>query len=76
MTLTGWFSILKDEHFGYITEQWKNLCITVGETLTMKDGGAEYTGKVIDISNNGGLMLRLDNGQIKTFRGEHATITS
>ncbi|KKO21119.1 MAG: biotin-(acetyl-CoA-carboxylase) ligase [Candidatus Brocadia fulgida] len=58
-----WFSILKDEHFGYITEQWKNLCITVGETLTMKDGGAEYTGKVIDISNNGGLMLRLDNGR-------------
>ena len=36
----------------------------------------DYTGKVIDISNNGGLMLKLDNGQIKIFRGEHATIKS
>lgn len=71
-----WLSILKDEHFGYITERWKNLCINVGETVTIKDGDAEYTGKVIDISNNGGLMLKLDNGQIKIFRGEHATIKS
>lgn len=71
-----WLSILKDEHFGYITERWKTLCITVGETLTIKDGGAEYTGKVIDISNNGGLMLKLTSGQIKIFRGEHVTIKS
>ncbi|TVM03034.1 MAG: biotin--[acetyl-CoA-carboxylase] ligase [Candidatus Brocadia sp. WS118] len=71
-----WLSILKDEHFGYITERWKNLCITVGETLTIKDGDTEYTGKVIDISNNGGLMLKLYNGQIKIIRGEHATIKS
>lgn len=71
-----WFSILKDEHFGYITERWKNLCITVGETLTIKDCDAEYTGRVIDISNNGGLMLKLDNGKVKIFRGEHATIKS
>lgn len=71
-----WLSILKDEHFGYITERWKNLCITVGEKLTITDCDMDYTGKVIDISNNGGLMLKLDNGQIKIFRGEHATIKS
>ena len=69
-----WYSILRDEHFGYITERWKELCITIGEKLTIADCGKEYTGKVIDISNNGGLMLKLDNGQIKIFRGEHATI--
>ncbi|NUO08755.1 MAG: biotin--[acetyl-CoA-carboxylase] ligase [Candidatus Brocadia sp.] len=69
-----WYSILRDEHFGYITERWKELCITIGERLTITDCDTEYTGKVIDISNNGGLMLKLDNGQIKIFRGEHATI--
>lgn len=74
--LDKWLSILKDEHFGYITERWKTLCVTVGETLTIKDGDAEYTGKVIDISNNGGLMLKLTGGQIKIFRGEHITIKS
>ena len=71
-----WLSILKDEHFGYITERWKDLCITVGKKLTITDCDMDYTGKVIDISNNGGLMLKLDNGQIKIFRGEHATIKS
>jgi len=69
-----WYSVLRDEHFRYITERWKELCVTVGEKLTITDCGTEYAGKVIDISNNGGLMLKLDNGQIKIFRGEHATI--
>lgn len=71
-----WLSILKDEHFGYITERWKDLCVTVGEKLTITDCDIDYTGKVIDISNNGGLMLKLDNGQIKIFRGEYAAIKS
>ncbi len=69
-----WYSILRDEHFRYITERWKELCVTIGEKLTIATGNTEYEGKVIDISNNGGLMLKLDNGQIKILRGEHATI--
>lgn len=69
-----WYLILRDEHYRYITEQWKEFCITIGERLTITDSGKEYTGKVIDISNNGGLMVKLKNGEIKTFRGEHATI--
>jgi BirA family biotin operon repressor/biotin-[acetyl-CoA-carboxylase] ligase len=69
-----WFLILKDEHFRYITERWGEFCITIGEKLTITDCGREYIGNVIDISNNGGLMLKLENGEIKIFRGEHATI--
>ncbi len=69
-----WYSILRDEHFGYIAERWKELCVTVGEKLTITECDTEYSGKVIDISSNGGLMLKLDNGRIKIFRGEHATI--
>lgn len=69
-----WYSTLKDEHFRYITERWKELCVTIGETLTIADAGQEYTGRVIDLSNNGGLMVKLNSGQIKIFRGEHAII--
>lgn len=69
-----WYLILKDSHFGYITECWKEFCITVGEKVTIADGSKEYVGKVIDISYNGGLMLRLESGEIKIVRGEHATI--
>lgn len=71
-----WYSILRDEHFRYIADRWKELCVTVGQKLTVTEGKTEYSGKVIDISNNGGLMLKLDNGQIKIFRGEHATINT
>ena len=69
-----WYSILRNDHFRYITDKWREFCITIGEKLTITDGGKEYTGKVIDISNNGGLMVKLENGEIKIFRGEHVTI--
>lgn len=69
-----WYSILKNEHYRYITETWREYCITIGEKLTISDCGNEYTGKVIDISNNGGLMMKLEDGEIKILRGEHATI--
>ncbi len=69
-----WYLILKDEHFGYITERWKEFCTTIGKKLTITGCGREYTGKVIDISHNGGLMLKLEDGEIKIFRGEHTTI--
>jgi BirA family biotin operon repressor/biotin-[acetyl-CoA-carboxylase] ligase len=69
-----WYSILKNDHYRYITDRWREYCVTIGEKLTITDYGKEYTGKVIDISNNGGLMMKLENGEIKIFRGEHATI--
>lgn len=69
-----WYLILKDEHYRYITERWKELCITIGKKLTIMDSDKEYTGTVINISNNGGLMMKLENGEIRIFRGEHATI--
>jgi len=69
-----WYSILKNDHYRYITDRWREFCVTIGEKLTITDCGNEYTGKVIDISNNGGLMMKLENGEIKIFRGEHATI--
>ncbi|MBM4065107.1 MAG: biotin--[acetyl-CoA-carboxylase] ligase [Planctomycetes bacterium] len=69
-----WYSILKNDHYRYITDRWREYCVTIGEKLTLTDCGKEYTGKVIDISNNGGLMMKLENGEIKIFRGEHATI--
>ncbi|MDR4506995.1 MAG: biotin--[acetyl-CoA-carboxylase] ligase [Candidatus Brocadiaceae bacterium] len=69
-----WYLILKDEHFGYITKKWKEYCVTIGKKTSISDYDREYTGEVIDISNNGGLMVKLPDGQIKIFRGEHATI--
>ena len=69
-----WYLILRDSHFRYISECGKEFCVTVGEKVTIADGSKEYVGKVIDISHNGGLMLRLESGEIKIVRGEHATI--
>ncbi|OHC07635.1 MAG: biotin--[acetyl-CoA-carboxylase] ligase, partial [Planctomycetes bacterium RIFOXYD12_FULL_42_12] len=69
-----WYSILKNDHYRYITDRWREFCVTIGEKLTIIDCGKEYTGKVIDISNNGGLMMKLKNGGIKIFSGEHASI--
>lgn len=69
-----WYSILKNDHYRYITDKWREFCVTIGEQLTITEGGKEHTGKIIDISSNGGLMMKLEDGEIKIFRGEHATI--
>ncbi|MCF6148252.1 MAG: biotin--[acetyl-CoA-carboxylase] ligase [Candidatus Kuenenia sp.] len=74
--LDKWYLILRDEHFKYIIGKWKEYCITIGKELIIADYGKEYSGRVIGISYNGGLMLKLNNGSTKIFRGEHATIKS
>jgi len=69
-----WYLILKDEHFNYITKKWKEYCMTIGTNLTVTDYGQEYTGKAVNISYNGGRILRLQDGRTKSFRGEHISI--
>ena len=34
-----WYSILRNDHYRYITDRWKEFCITIGEKLTITDCG-------------------------------------
>lgn len=73
-SIDKWYVTLKDAHYGQIFKRWKELCTTIGQTLTVVEGDKLYHGKVIDISSSGGIILHSDNGDEKTFMGEHISL--
>jgi BirA family biotin operon repressor/biotin-[acetyl-CoA-carboxylase] ligase len=42
-------------------------CRTLGRRITVQEGGAAYTGEVIDLDADYGLVLRLQDGGMRTF---------
>ena len=66
-SIDKWYVALKDAHYEQILKRWRELCITIGQKLTLVEGDKLYHGKVIDISPGGGIILHFDDGQKKTF---------
>ncbi len=50
-----------------IHQAWLNRCINVGEQLDVIENGKPFSGRVIDISLENGLVLQLNSGPVKTF---------
>jgi BirA family biotin operon repressor/biotin-[acetyl-CoA-carboxylase] ligase len=73
-SIDKWYIALRDARYEQIFKRWKELCITIGQKLTVVEGNKLYHGKVIDISSRGGIILHLDNGDEKTFMGEHISL--
>lgn len=73
-SIDKWYVTLKDAHYSLIFERWRELCTTIGQKLTVAEGDKLYHGKVIDISPGGGIILHFDDGQKKTFMGEHISL--
>jgi BirA family transcriptional regulator, biotin operon repressor / biotin---[acetyl-CoA-carboxylase] ligase len=72
--LDSWYLILKEERYEYIVEKWQELCANIGRKMIIKENSLEYAGSLIGISDNGELMLLLDNGHKRTFRIEHTIV--
>ncbi|HLG30520.1 MAG TPA: biotin--[acetyl-CoA-carboxylase] ligase [Candidatus Brocadiales bacterium] len=73
-SIDKWYIALKETHYEQILKRWRELCITIGQKLTVVEGDKLYHGKVIDISPGGGIILHFDDGQKKTFMGEHISL--
>jgi len=48
---------------GEILREWKQVCLTIGQELTIKTVEKQYQGKAIDIDDLGRLVLDTDDGQ-------------
>ncbi|ODS31982.1 MAG: biotin-(acetyl-CoA-carboxylase) ligase [Candidatus Scalindua rubra] len=72
--LDSWYLILKDGRYEYIIEKWQEFCLNIGRKITIHKNNKEYSGNLLGISNNGELVLLLDNGRKKTFKVEHAIV--
>lgn len=69
-----WYMALRDSQYKPILKRWRELCVTIGQKLTVVEGDKLYHGKVIDISSSGGIILHFDNGEEKIFMGEHISL--
>ena len=69
--LDSWYLILKDERYEYIVEKWQEFCVNIGRRVNVRHANKEFAGIFLGISNNGELILLLDNGRKKKFKVEH-----
>jgi BirA family biotin operon repressor/biotin-[acetyl-CoA-carboxylase] ligase len=51
--------------FGSVRKEWIRLNNTIGSVVKISDDGEEVEGKAVDIDEDGFLLIRLDNGDIK-----------
>lgn len=55
------------QHFPAIVTEWTRHAWRLGEPLSLKTGQEEIEGTFLGLSQDGALLMRLDNGQIRVF---------
>ena len=60
--------------YGAAGEEWLALSSSVGQRITIMRNGRTYKGEVVDMDPMAGLMVRLDSGFVRAFKGEHVTV--
>ena len=64
---------MRDER-AEIAMHWRQLSSTLGQHVTIEEGGVEYRGRVLDLSLEHGLIVRLDpGGAVRLFHPAHIT---
>ena len=77
-------SILKNLNQGYhsflsegiqpIIEDWTDLTSMIGKPVQMTHGGRSIQGVALGLDEQGSIILRLQNGELKTFKSGEATL--
>jgi len=57
-----------------IGEEWMAMSSTLGQRIAIIRNGRIYKGEVVDMDPSAGLMVRLDSGFVRSFKGEHVTV--
>ena len=55
-------------------DEWLNRCDNLGRRLTLLQNNQRYTGRIIDVNPQAGLMLQLDTGAVKVFPGATTSV--
>ena len=73
-SLDRWYHAVKRGEYGPIAEDWRHLSSTLGQRVALTDGSEEYHGRVLDLTLEDGLILRLDSGVTRVFPPAHVTL--
>ena len=70
-SLDKWYLVLRKDGFGSIIARWKELSLTLGNMVRIKDSGYSVEGKAIDIDEHGGLVVCDKDGlTVKRMSGD------
>ena len=62
-----WIVSLDSDQGNRLHDKWLARCDNIGRRLTLVQDGCDYTGRVIDVSPDQGLLLQLDSGPVRFF---------
>ena len=76
-SLEKWYLVWKKDGFAPIISRWKELSLTLGNMVRIKDSGYLVEGKAIDIDEHGGLIVCDSDGlTVKRMSGDVEHITA
>src|SRR3989304_6032298 len=70
-SIDNWYKQLKNNRTDAIINNWKRHLYIIDKNVKIHQNGKLFNGVVIESDPLDGIILRLDNGHIATFRGEH-----
>ncbi len=68
-----WYTDLRSGDYGPIARHWRRLSSTLGRRVALTKKDREFRGRVLDLSLEDGLIVRLDQGVTRVFHS--ATVT-
>ena len=72
--LERWYRDVRFGDYGRIAQRWRELSSTLGQRVVLMADGHEFKGRVLDLSLEDGLIVRLDEGVTKVFHPSTVTL--
>jgi BirA family biotin operon repressor/biotin-[acetyl-CoA-carboxylase] ligase len=72
--LDHWLTIVKNDGLHKLHKEWAVRCADIGRRITVFSNRQNFSGRVIDVNPEKGLLLQLDSGPIKIFDGATTTV--
>lgn len=66
-----YYNLFRAEKFASLLIEWRRMADFLGKAVEVTSFGEKFQGKALDIDENGALMIKLENGEIKkVFSGD------
>lgn len=68
--LEAYYELAQQAGFGAILQEWKLLSVTLGQTVEVTMPDKVFTGKAVDLDDNGNLLVDTDTGREVVMAGD------
>jgi BirA family transcriptional regulator, biotin operon repressor / biotin---[acetyl-CoA-carboxylase] ligase len=72
--LDHWLHLVAANGCARLHDEWLARCDDVGRRVTLMSNGRSFTGRIIDVTPEAGLLLQIDQGPIRVFDGATANV--